>query len=75
MHSSNMKSAHVSSYPYEPVPGLFFLATDVTRPQPALLEQFSCFMQRIEHTLVTIEFDFIKKAPYRGFSRFTYLLA
>ena len=75
MHSSNMKSALVSSSPYEPVPGLFLLATDAIRSEPPLLEQFSCFMQRIEHTLVTIEAEFIKKAPHGGLSRFTSLMA
>jgi hypothetical protein len=75
MHFSNMKSALVSSSPYEPAHGLFLLATaEVTSPQP-LLEQFNCFMQHVEQALVDIEAGCMKKAPHGGFSRFTYLLA
>ena len=75
MYSKNTKSALVPASPYEPVAGLFFLVTDLAGMQQPLMAQFNCFMQRIEQTLVAIEFEFIKKAPIRGFSRYTYLLA
>ena len=75
MHSTYTKSALVPASPYEPVAGLFFLVTDIAAPQQPLMAQFGCLMQRIEHTLVAIDFEFIKKAPHGGFSRFTYLMA
>jgi len=69
-----MKSALVSSSPYEPASGLFLLAADVA-PQQPWWAQISCFVQRIEQQLVTVELECMKKAPLGGFSRFTYLLA
>ncbi len=75
MYSTNTKSALVPASPYAPVTGLLFLVTDLAGAQQPLMAQFDCFMQRIEQSLVAIEFEFIKKAPIRGFSRYTYLLA
>ena len=71
MHSTYTKSALVPASPYEPVAGLFFLVTDIASAAHDPIQ----LSHAAHHTLVAIDFEFIKKAPIRGFSRYTYLLA